>query len=78
MSEPTRTYFWDFYGPRSAPTAAHFKRHLAGFLAQHGASELALIEASDTPLHHAVGLVTPPAHWELIEKALRPRRSVGP
>lgn len=75
MSDATRTYFWDFYGPRSGPTAAHFKRHLVEFLAQHGASELVPIETSDEPRHHAVGLRTPRQHWELIEKALRPRRS---
>jgi hypothetical protein len=75
MSEPAaRTYFWDFFGPRSQPTAAHFKRHLQGFLAQHGASELPLVEASESPGHHAVGLTTPPEHFELIEKALRPKR----
>lgn len=69
-----RTYFWDFFGPRSAPTAAHFKRHLQGFLVQHGAAELALVEESLQPGHHAVGVATPEAHWELIEKALRPKR----
>jgi hypothetical protein len=72
----TRTYFWDFFGPRSGPTAAHFKRHLQGFLEQHGAAELALSEQSSGPGHHAVGVQAPPAQWELIEKALRPKRYV--
>jgi hypothetical protein len=76
MSEPgERTYFWDFFGPRCAPTAAHFKRHLQGFLEQHGIGQLALSEASLAPGHSAIGLVTPPEHCELIEKALRPKRS---
>jgi hypothetical protein len=75
MTAPSeRTYFWDFFGPRSQPTAAHFKRHLQGFLAQHGASELLVVEESAQPGHHAVGLKTPEPHWELIEKALRPKR----
>lgn len=75
MSElEQRTYFWDFYGPRSAPTAAHFQRHLRGFLQQHGASELALLASSSGPGHQAVGVVAPRQHWELIEKALRPKR----
>ena len=75
MSEPAaRTYFWDFFGPRSQPTAQHFKRHLQGFLVQHGVAELPLVEASQAPGHHAVGVTTPPQHWELIEKALRPKR----
>ena len=74
MSDASRTYFWDFFGPRAQPTAAHFKRHLQGFLSQHGIAELALVEASSAPGHHAVGVATPAAHWELIEKALRPKR----
>jgi len=79
MNEPAaRTYFWDFFGPRAQPTAAHFKRHLQGFLSQHGIPELQLVEASTAPGHHAVGLTTPAAHFELIEKALRPKRFAAP
>lgn len=75
MTSPApRTYFWDFFGPRSEPTAAHFQRHLRGFLQQHGISELSVVAESQAPGHHAVGVVTPEAHWELIEKALRPKR----
>lgn len=75
MSEPAcRTYFWDFFGPRSQLTAAHFKRHLQGFLEQHGIGQLALVDAAVAPFHHAVGVVTPPEHFELIERALRPKR----
>ena len=74
MSDTLRTYFWDFFGPRSQPTAAHFKRHLQGFLTQHGIGELTLSESSQAPGHHAVSLTTPTAHWELIEKALKPKR----
>jgi hypothetical protein len=75
MNEPApRTYFWDFYGPRAQPTATHFKRHLQRFLTQHGIPDLALVEASSGPGHAAIGLATPPAHFELIEKALRPKR----
>lgn len=72
-----RTYFWDFFGPRAQPTAAHFKRHLQGFLSQHGIGELVLVDVSTAPGHHAVGVTTPAAHYELIEKALRPKRFVG-
>jgi hypothetical protein len=75
MTSPeTRTYFWDFFGPRSQPTAAHFQRHLEAFLAEHGVGPLAVRLESPAPGHHAVGLVTPEPHWELIEKALRPKR----
>jgi hypothetical protein len=75
MNEPApRTYFWDFYGPRAQPTAAHFKRHLQGFLTQHAIPDLALVETSSGPGHAAIGLTTPAAHFELIEKALRPKR----
>ena len=74
MSDPPRTYYWDFFGPRAEPTASHFKRHLQGFLEQHGIGQLALVDGSSAPGHCAVGVVTPPDHWELIEKALRPKR----
>jgi hypothetical protein len=75
MSEPEqRTYFWDFYGPRAAPTAEHFARHLRGFLQQHGAAQLEVVQSSTGPGHAAVGVATPPEHHELIEKALRPKR----
>ncbi len=78
MSEPApRTYFWDFFGPRSGPTAAHFEKHLREFLRQHGIGELAVRLEAHSPGHSAVGVTTPPAHFELIEKALRPKRS-GP
>jgi len=73
MSDALRTYFWDFFGPRSQPTAAHFKRHLQGFLSQNGIGELTVSESSQAPGHHAVGLTTPTAHFELIEKALKPQ-----
>ena len=69
-----RTYFWDFFGPRAEPTAAHFQRHLRGFLEQHGIGTLPVVAEAPTPLHHAIGVQTPAAHWELVEKALRPKR----
>jgi hypothetical protein len=75
MSEPAaRIYFWDFFGPRAQPTAAHFKRHLQGFLEQHGIAELQTLDISSGPGHHGVGLTTTPSHFELVEKALRPKR----
>lgn len=77
-ADDTRTYFWDFFGPRSAPTAAHFKRHLQAFLEQHGAAQLELVEVSLAPGHQAVGVRTPPEHFALIEKALRPKRFTSP
>ena len=70
-----RTYYWDFFGPRSEPTAQHFKRHLQGFLTQHGVGSLELVEVTLSPNHRGIGVVTPPEHWQLIEKALRPKRS---
>jgi len=76
VSEPAlRTYFWDFFGPRSGPTAAHFEKHLHEFLQQHGIAELSIRLETHSAAHSAVGLTTPPEHRELIEKALRPRRS---
>jgi len=74
MSAPLRTYFWDFFGPRALPTARHFKKHLAEFLEQNGAPGLELVELSLEPGHQGIGVRTPEAHWNLIEKALRPKR----
>lgn len=74
MTDGVRTYFWDFFGPRAQPTAAHFKRHLRGFLEQHGIGQLTLLDESRAPGHHAVGVTTPLEHRALIEKALRPKR----
>lgn len=31
-------FHWDFFGPDSAPTAAHFLRHLDAFCAREGVS----------------------------------------
>jgi hypothetical protein len=73
-NEAERTYFWDFFGPRSAPTAAHFQRHLRAFVEEHRLGALSVSLESSAPGHHAVGLVTPQPHWELIEKTLRPKR----
>lgn len=76
MTELTlRTYFWDFFGPRSGPTASHFERHLRGFLEEHHIAELAVTREEHSRMHSVVGLATPPMHFELIEKALRPKRS---
>ena len=75
MSEAaSRTYYWDFFGPRAQPTAAHFAQHLRGFLRQHGIPELLVVGSAKTPMHHEVGVQAPAQHWELIEKALRPKR----
>ena len=77
MSEAEqRTYYWDFFGPRAEPTASHFKRHLKGFLEQHGLGELPLLQEAKTAMHHVIGVQAPTPHWELIEKALRPKRHV--
>jgi hypothetical protein len=73
-AQGSRTYYWDFFGPRAAPTAEHFKRHLQGFLDEHGVGHLSLVEESKGPGHHAIGVATPPEQFELIEKALRPKR----
>ncbi len=72
---PTRTYYWDFFGPRAQPTAEHFVEHLDGFLREHG------IEGCETGLesqaagHAAAFCVTPEEHQAAIEGALKPRRS---
>ena len=47
-------------------------------VSQHGIGELTLSESSQAPGHHAVGVTTPAAHWELIEKALKELMKLKP
>ena len=72
---PTRTYYWDFFGPRATPTAEHFVEHLDGFLAEHAITGCETGLASEGRGHAAAYCVAPAEHHGAIERALKPRRS---
>lgn len=71
-----KTYFWDFFGPRAHGTAEHFQRHLLEFLDKHALAGCVTALLSEGAGHHAVSCLTPPEAQEIVERALRPRRSL--
>ncbi len=69
-----KSFFWDFFGPRAEPTAAHFLRHLRDFLAKNACPEMPTGVRSEGAGHHAV-YCSPPEELEAaIARSLRPRR----
>jgi hypothetical protein len=72
---PRKRYFWDFFGPNAQGTARHFREHLSQFLERHAIEGCKLELVSAGPGHHAAACVAPSEAAELIEGALRPRRS---
>lgn len=71
------TLHWDFFGPRAAGTAAHFRRHLDEFLAREGLAGCATGLASAGPGHEGVWCRAPRATADVVARALRPRRREG-
>ena len=67
-------YFWDFFGPDAERTAQHFQRHLDEFLQKHACSGATTGTESAGAGHFAAFCTAPPAHEELVVRALRPRR----
>ena len=72
----TKTYYWDFFGPNAAGTATHFARHLTEFLQKNAIADCTVDTESAADGHVAARCVAPEAAWSVIEKSLRPRRSV--
>lgn len=72
---PSRTYFWDFFGPSAQPTAEHFVEHLLGFLQENGMEGCETGTESQGAGHAAAFCVAPAEHQPAIEQALKPRRS---
>ena len=72
---PTRTYYWDFFGPRAQPTAEHFVEHLRGFLEENALDGCETGLSSGGAGHAAAFCVTPEQCQAAIEHALKPRRS---
>ncbi len=72
---PTRTYYWDFFGPRAQRTAEHFLEHLRGFLEENSLDGCETGLSSESAGHAAAFCVTPERHQTGVERALKPRRS---
>lgn len=68
-------HYWDFFGPRAEPTAAHFLEHLTGFARQHGLAVGGVGLESSGPGHAAVYCDAEGAASSAVERSLRPRRS---
>ena len=65
---------WDFRGPASSQTAAHFKIHLLEFFASE---KMLLLESgveSVTEIHHYTYAVINKQHLEVIKSLLKPTR----
>ena len=73
-----RRLFWDFTGGQAAGTAEHFKRHLDDFLVREAIEGCATGTEAYTPLHHAAWCDTPDAAFDVLVRALRPRRATEP
>ncbi|MCA9541932.1 MAG: hypothetical protein KC620_23710 [Myxococcales bacterium] len=70
-----RRFFWDYYGPQAAGTAAHFHRHLDEFLAREGLLGCTTGTETYAPMHAAAWCEAPAEVAEVVARALRPRRS---
>lgn len=73
----TKTYYWDFFGPRAQGMAEHFARHLSEFLQKNELAGCAVDTLSEGESHVAARCVAPEATWSAIETSLRPKRSVA-
>ena len=65
---------WDFRGPASPQTAAHFKIHLLEYFASE---KMLLIESGVEPIneyHHYTYAVIDKQNFEVIKSALKPTR----
>ena len=65
---------WDFRGPESPQTAAHFKKHLLEYFASE---KMLLIESGVEPIneyHHYTYAVIDKQNFEVIKSALKPSR----
>jgi hypothetical protein len=72
---PSKTYYWDFFGPNAAGTATHFARHLTEFLEKNGIAGCTVDTTSEEEGHLAARCLAPETAWAVIEKSLRPRRA---
>jgi len=71
-----KVFYWDFFGPRAARTAAHFLEHLEQFLLQNAClgCSAGVVSAGDG--HQAVFCRSAPEFETAIERTLRPKRAL--
>jgi hypothetical protein len=74
--DTSKTYFWDFFGPRAPGTARHFEEHLKEFLNKNALEGCVTGLASEGEGHQSVYCRTPRAAQSAVERALRPKRSI--
>jgi hypothetical protein len=70
-----RRFYWDYYGPMAAGTAAHFHRHLDEFITARGLEGCRTGVETLGPTHSAAFCDTPEAHDEVVLRSLRPKRA---
>jgi pimeloyl-ACP methyl ester carboxylesterase len=73
-NEPTSSAHWDFFGPTSQPTAAHFLKHLDEFMNTRGYLRPIAGLDSRAQGHCEVWMRIPARHVDAIRSALRPHR----
>jgi hypothetical protein len=75
LGAPTRTAWWDFFGPAAAGTAEHFRVHLDQFLDRECVSGCTTgVEIHPEHRHAAAWCRTPIDRLDIIVRALKPRR----
>ncbi len=72
----TPTFYWDFFGPRAEGIAKHFEEHLKEFLVKNNiknaVTQALLLETNSW----SVSCHCDEEYAPLIQKALRPKRSI--
>ena len=65
---------WDFFGPASQGTAAHFVRHLIQFLEEHECGPFTTDVEHVSRVHAVAYGDIPPQHLDLVGQTLKPHR----
>lgn len=71
----TRTFFWDFVGPRSEQIARHHAKHVEEFLAREKLEGCEVGVEVPTPMRATAWCKAPEAVAEPIARALKPPRT---
>jgi 2'-5' RNA ligase len=72
-------HHWDFFGPDAEKTAEHFKVHFSEFSKSFAITtdDLGFFSAAESHVCFWISVASD-EHSELIQKKLRPRRSLSP
>ena len=74
LIHPTRTLYWDYFGPDAAGTAEHFRVHLDEFLLREALQGCTTGVEVSAPGRAAAWCRCPESILDVIGRALRPRR----